>query len=59
MVYIVHFDDGKTAQVNATNQFQARRIAIEQFRGRLVAAITQAGLLDLTFRQPPVEMAKI
>ena len=59
MVYVVHFVDGKTAQVHATNQLQARRIAIEQFRGRIVAAITQAGLSDISFRRPPAQIQKI
>ena len=56
MIYVVHFADGKTAQVHATNQLQARRIAIEQFRGRIVAAITHAGLLDMGYRRPPAEI---
>ena len=59
MIYVVHFTDGKTAQVHAVNQLQARRIAIEQFRGRIVAAITQAGLLDISFRRPPAQIGKI
>jgi hypothetical protein len=58
MIYIVHFADGRTAQVHAMNQLQGRRIAIEQFRGRIVAAITQAGLLDISFRRPPGQIGK-
>jgi hypothetical protein len=58
MIYVVHFSDGKTAQVHAANELQARRIVLAQFRGRIVAAITRGGLLDLSFRRPPVEAWK-
>ena len=59
MIFIVHFSDGKAAQVHAANQLQARRITVAQFHGQFVVAINPAGLLDLAFRSPPVERDKV
>jgi hypothetical protein len=58
MIYVIHLSDGRTAQVHAANELQAKRLAIAQFRGRLIEAVTPAGLLDLTFRRPPAEIGK-
>ena len=58
MIYIVHFADGKTAQIHASSELQARRVATMQFRGRLIVSIAPAGLLDIGFRRPPVSSQK-
>jgi len=53
MVFIVEFSDGTRLQVKAGSAMDARMQAKSKFREKLVVAVHQAGLLGMTYRQPP------
>ncbi len=53
MVYVVRFADGQDEQVNAGNDMQAMKIAVEKYPNRRIIGVRRAGLLDMGFRRPP------
>ena len=58
MVYEVEFADGSTAQVNASTDYGARRLAVAKFRDKLVVSVRKAGLLGMMQRPPRPEIQK-
>ena len=50
MVYEVEFADGTTAQVNASTDYGARRLAVAKFHDKLVVSVRKAGLLGMLQR---------
>jgi len=58
MIYEVRFDDGSVAQVNASSDVTARRLAVEKFKDKLVISVKKAGLLGMSMRRPPLEVPK-
>jgi len=58
MVYIVQFADGQNEQVNAGNDIQAMKAAVEKFPNRRIIAVKRAGLLDMGFRRPPRDVGR-
>lgn len=58
MIYEVEFNDGTTAQVNASNDYSAMRLAVAKYKDKLVVAVRKAGLMGMTQRRPPTEAGK-
>jgi len=58
MIYEVRFDDGSVAQINASSDVTARRLAVEKFKEKLVVSVKRAGLLGMANRRPPLEVPK-
>jgi hypothetical protein len=52
MIFKITFVDGSVETVHASNPGDARRYAIQQFRGRIVARVQPAGLTDMVNRRP-------
>ena len=50
MIFKVTFVDGSVETVHANSLAEAKRHAIKQFRGRIVARVEPAGLTDMTNR---------
>jgi hypothetical protein len=53
MVYVVQFADGQTAQINAGNDLQAMKFAVEKYPDRRVVAVKKAGLIAMCYPRPP------
>ena len=53
MVFIVEFADGTNDQLQAGSPQDARLQAVAKFREKLVVSIRSAGLLGMSYRQPP------
>ncbi|HXZ87750.1 MAG TPA: hypothetical protein VEF07_04205 [Candidatus Binataceae bacterium] len=58
MIYEVEFNDGTTAQVNASNDYSAMRIAVAKYKDKLVVGVRKAGLMGMSQRRPPTEAGK-
>jgi hypothetical protein len=54
MIFIVEFADGTSTQIRAGSALDARKVAIANYRDRLVVAVRQAGLDGMGYRQPPL-----
>ena len=52
MFFEVEFSDGTTAQIVASDRFDARRLAIASFKDKVVVAVKKAGLMGMTQRAP-------
>lgn len=52
MLFKVIFTDGTTEPIQANNIADAKIQATRKFRGRLIARVQQAGLLDMAARPP-------
>ena len=53
MIYTVQFADGQNAQINAGNDLQAMKFAVEKYPDKRVIGVKRAGLLEMGFRRPP------
>ena len=58
MIYEVEFNDGTTAQVDASNDYSAMRIAVAKYKDKLVVGVRKAGLMGMSQRRPPTEAGK-
>lgn len=59
MVFIVEFADGRKTQIVASFAWEARTLAVTKFKGQLVRAVRQAGLLDMAYRRPARQTQKV
>jgi hypothetical protein len=57
MLFKVIFTDGTTEPIQANNIADAKIQATRKFRGRLIARVQQAGLMDMAAR-PPANASK-
>lgn len=59
MIYEVEFNDGTTAQINASGDYAAMRLAVAKFKDKLVVSVRKAGLMGMAQRRPPGEVGKV
>jgi hypothetical protein len=58
MIYEVEFNDGTRAQVNASSDYAAMRLAVAKYHDKLVVTVRKAGLMGMSQRRPPTEAGK-
>ncbi len=58
MIYVVRFAEGQDEQINAGNDAQAMKAAVEKYPHRRIIGVRRAGLLDMSFRRPPRRISR-